>query len=466
MAKGNRKNLSLVFAFNEIMLTQFYMMYNKHCKLPVFINSLTRYTYALLQMSEDMLPLQRLLGEAVTNHVGQIVSVASMATHVKVIGLYFSAHWCPPCRAFTPVLAAFYNNVQAQSPSIFEIVFVSSDKDKESHREYYGTMPWLTIPFVDSERRQMLSKTMGVTGIPCLVFVNVETGATMLAQGVQYIRSNPSPITFLQNITPKSFVDIIKSSQFVGPSSHATSTFIPSSPTLLYFSARWCGPCQRFTPILKAWYIKYAATFGVTIIFISGDKTIEMFNEYRRTMPWLSLMFDQQDSRSKLHHLFHVKSIPTLLLVSPDGKVMCSDTILRIEKEPDEYPWAPKPVERLSTAAQTINEVKTAILFLDKLDDNMLAKNLMEEFNAVAKTFWDGGMPSGSNTIQFAYTNEDDESTERTRLHLGMSRDSKNSFRVVVLHIAAGLFYDWDSRQTLAAFIASVQDGSALGLSL
>lgn len=22
----------------------------------------------------------------------------------KVIAIYFSAHWCPPCRAFTPVL--------------------------------------------------------------------------------------------------------------------------------------------------------------------------------------------------------------------------------------------------------------------------------------------------------------------------------------------------------------------------
>jgi nucleoredoxin len=30
-------------------------------------------------------------------------------TNSKPIGLYFSAHWCPPCRGFTPKLAEWYS---------------------------------------------------------------------------------------------------------------------------------------------------------------------------------------------------------------------------------------------------------------------------------------------------------------------------------------------------------------------
>ena len=30
------------------------------------------------------------------------VSIADSLNGKDVVGLYFSAHWCPPCRAFTP----------------------------------------------------------------------------------------------------------------------------------------------------------------------------------------------------------------------------------------------------------------------------------------------------------------------------------------------------------------------------
>ena len=48
----------------------------------------------------------------------------------QIYGLYFSAHWCPPCRKFTPQLVAYYNQIAHDHPE-FEIIFVSADKSAE-----------------------------------------------------------------------------------------------------------------------------------------------------------------------------------------------------------------------------------------------------------------------------------------------------------------------------------------------
>jgi thiol-disulfide isomerase/thioredoxin len=64
---------------------------------------------------------------------------------VKSVGFYFSAHWCPPCRLFTPKLADLYKEVQSSSSS-FRIVFVSCDHDEESFNEYRAEMPWPAVP--------------------------------------------------------------------------------------------------------------------------------------------------------------------------------------------------------------------------------------------------------------------------------------------------------------------------------
>merc|ERR1719409_357230 len=50
-----------------------------------------------------------------------------------VVGLYFSAHWCPPCRGFTPQLGKFYD--QIKDAKNFEIIFVSSDRDASQFKE-------------------------------------------------------------------------------------------------------------------------------------------------------------------------------------------------------------------------------------------------------------------------------------------------------------------------------------------
>ncbi|KAF0930615.1 hypothetical protein E2562_033812 [Oryza meyeriana var. granulata] len=39
----------------------------------------------------------------------------------KTIGLYFGAHWCPPCRAFTKQLREAYNELKTLRPGNFQM---------------------------------------------------------------------------------------------------------------------------------------------------------------------------------------------------------------------------------------------------------------------------------------------------------------------------------------------------------
>merc|ERR1711998_50468 len=94
---------------------------------------------------------------------GTEVEYASLAN--KTIGIYFSAHWCPPCRGFTPDLVKTYNKLKAAGAD-FEVIFASSDRDEPSFKDYFGEMPWLALPFSDRAAKEKLSKIFGVSGIP------------------------------------------------------------------------------------------------------------------------------------------------------------------------------------------------------------------------------------------------------------------------------------------------------------
>lgn len=119
---------------------------------------------------------------------GETVDVEQIKGAGKVIGLYFSAHWCGPCRAFTPTLAeAYTKHLKAKG---LEIIFVSSDRDAASFQEYYKEMPWLALPNGDP-RESKLSKRFGVSGIPSFVLVDASTGETINGNARGKIVSDP-----------------------------------------------------------------------------------------------------------------------------------------------------------------------------------------------------------------------------------------------------------------------------------
>lgn len=92
----------------------------------------------------------------------------------KFTAIYYSAHWCPPCRAFTPKLVDWYKDFKAKHPN-FELVFASSDKDEAAMLDYMkeAGMPWPAVKFGEKKAAGLDKYAAG--GIPYLVLID-ETG--------------------------------------------------------------------------------------------------------------------------------------------------------------------------------------------------------------------------------------------------------------------------------------------------
>ncbi len=116
--------------------------------------------------------IEKLFGQELRSAEKKTVPTDALAG--KTVGIYFSAHWCPPCRAFTPELVKFHSELTKKGEA-FEIVFVSSDRDEKAMYEYMEEMemPWLALPFGD-DHKQQLSEKYNVRGIPKLVIIDKE----------------------------------------------------------------------------------------------------------------------------------------------------------------------------------------------------------------------------------------------------------------------------------------------------
>jgi thiol-disulfide isomerase/thioredoxin len=136
--------------------------------------------------SKEFSYIDELLTGPLLNSSGEEVSKDVLKG--KTIGIYFSAHWCPPCRGFTPSLVEFRD----KNKKDFEVVFVSSDKSPDAQMKYMKemNMKWYTLPH-RSEHANKLARKYEVHGIPTLVIVS-PNGEMVTKNGRLDVSSNPS----------------------------------------------------------------------------------------------------------------------------------------------------------------------------------------------------------------------------------------------------------------------------------
>eukprot|EP00941_MAST-03F_sp_MAST-3F-sp1_P003232 g3232.t1 len=124
--------------------------------------------------------------DLLTNANGASVRAADALVGKSVVAVYFSAHWCGPCRYFTPQLAKFYQSAKQNG---FEVIFASFDNNKSSFQDYLRGMPWLALTWDQGrEACRRLSSQFNIRGYPTLVVLD-GNGNVVSTDAVSTIRS-------------------------------------------------------------------------------------------------------------------------------------------------------------------------------------------------------------------------------------------------------------------------------------
>jgi len=93
----------------------------------------------------------------------------------------------------------------------------------------------------------------------------------------------------------------------------------PEKYYIFYYTASWCGPCQRYTPSLVEWYEKNKNE-NFELVLISSDRDEDAMEGYAvdKKMPWPHLELDEvKEFREEFDH--GVTGIPSVIVCEIDG---------------------------------------------------------------------------------------------------------------------------------------------------
>jgi len=250
-----------------------------------------------------------------------------------------------------------YKNVfQAKG---MEIVFVSSDKDDQSFKDYFGEQPWAALPYGMRDLKNTLSKKFKVNGIPSLVILGAD-GNTITTEGREAVSRDPTGAKYPW--TPPTPAE--KAKAILDALGTELLAKTAGKPIGLYFSAHWCPPCRGFTPKLSEYY-NNGLKEKMEIIFVSSDRDKGKFDEYCAEMPWLALPFEKRDEKTMLSEAFGVNGIPSFVVVNPDGTTITTDGRSQVTKDPtgQNFPadWLPQPFNDVNDDPSDLNEEQCVI---------------------------------------------------------------------------------------------------------
>jgi len=371
----------------------------------------------------------------------------------KTVMLYFSAHWCPPCRRFTPELINFYKKLQDDDSKSVELVFCSLDNSQTEYNEYTSDMPWLCMPFEAKECKTMASKYKS-EGIPHLVIVDGTNGEVITYDGTSELNEDPDGAKFPWR--PKSLSEIWGDETKIfanNKSEDATLDYssLKDKYLMLYFSAHWCPPCREFTPILSEAYTKLKSERDdFELVFISSDKDEESFNKYFKEMTFCALPYTYRETKSDLSKTYGVKGIPKLIMLGPvtdneTGKrEIINDSLNGVISNGDfsDFPFYPKNYGSIDEIKNP-NETKILIVLYEGGDDDE-QKDTKGAVREVAEKLKDD---ADKDIMQYLWSLSTGGMGSRIRSFLKLPKAGVDPEMVILDLSDGGAYYKCDSKE-------------------
>ncbi|KAH9612768.1 hypothetical protein KSS87_011053 [Heliosperma pusillum] len=281
---------------------------------------------------------------------------------------------------FTPTLVKIYNELTSKGD--VEIVFISSDKNEESFKNYFSKMPWLAVPFSESASITSIKGNFSFRGIPHLVFLNgdgnvsTEDGVRLVmehqaeaypfsSQRVYDLKDEARRNQSLKSLLVSSSRDYVVSS---------AGTKIPVSElegktVALYFCLSSYTPCSEFTQKLTHVYKtlkEKGENFEIVSIFMDNNNHPDVLEQVLSQMAWFALPFKDEQIET-LARYFELRIIPRLVIIGPNGETLNPSVAELIDEYGIEaYPFTSERLVELS-------EIKKAKLDSQTIEDILVS---------------------------------------------------------------------------------------------
>lgn len=367
----------------------------------------------------------------------------------KVVVLYFSAHWCPPCKRFTPLLRTIYEKLRAKQAlpaglnmDDFEFVYCSMDNYNAEYRSYTSNMPWWCLPH-QSPVVNKLRNFYKAEGIPYLCVVDKD-GDLLCGDAVNEAMEDTAGERFpwrcaqhIEEIVPDTYV---KNDGSYNPTSELDGKYL-----MFYFCAKWCNRSTIFTKkLVRGYRALKRVRDDFEILFVSSDRDRKSFKDNFNQMPFGAIPYGDRYAKNKLTKFLGIRGIPALLIFGPKPvaggfRPLLNPNIRDFFERGDyinDFPYLPSPFGDINATKEDINTHRFIIIFHEAGDDME-----QDEIKEAIKSASDIYEASGGKPIKLCYAFSTSGLCESLRsvLRLGVPKDEPT---MVLLDIPdSGAYY-------------------------